>query len=139
MSVRVQSGSSSASGSPIVLVVNDDSDVGEATAANLRVAGLRVRTALNSDRAVACCEAQSFNAVVLDHHQADDYSESLLANGPDMGPAVIVSAARLSQLADIRSRYPDKVFAVLAKPVAPSELVEVVRAAITASRNQRKQ
>src|SRR5271169_2079322 len=46
--------------SPIVLVVDDDPDVGETTATNLRGAGLRVRTALNSDLALDCCRTQPF-------------------------------------------------------------------------------
>jgi DNA-binding NtrC family response regulator len=123
-------------GAPIVLVVDDDPDGGEATAANLRKAGLRVRTALTAENALECCIAQPFDATVLDHHQADDYCESLLDEAPAMGLAVIVSAARLSVLADIRSRHVEQVFAVMPKPVADAELVEVVHAAVAASRSQ---
>ena len=120
-------------GSPIVLVVDDDPDVGEATAANFRRAGLRVRTALTADNALDCCKTQPFDATVLDHHPFDGYSETLLDQEPDMGLAVIVSAPAASPLAVIRSRHAERVFAVLPTPVVPSELVEVVQEAVAAS------
>jgi len=123
-------------GSPIVLVVDDDVDVGETVATNLRRAGLRVRTALNADYALDFCKTQPFDAVVLDHHPGDTYSENVLGEAPDVGLAVIISTAPPSQLADIRSRHAEKVFAVKTKPVAPPDLVEVVQAAVTASRRQ---
>jgi DNA-binding NtrC family response regulator len=127
------------SGSPIVLVVDDDPDVGETTATDLRRAGLRVRTALNADNALSCCGTQSFDATILAHHPNDQYCESLLDEAPAMGLAVIVSAARSSLLADIRSRHRERVFAVMPTPVAASELVDVVQAAVTATRNQRNE
>ena len=119
--------------SPIVLVVNDDSDVGEATAANLRRAGLRVRTALTAEYAVDACRTQPFDAVVIDHHPDDQYSETVLEEAPDVGPVVIVSTAPAPVVADIETRHADKVFAVKMEPVEPSEFVEVVQEAVAAS------
>jgi DNA-binding NtrC family response regulator len=120
-------------------VVDDDADAGEVAATNLRRAGVRVRTTLTADNALGFCQTQPFDAVVLDHHAADAYSENLLEAAPEMGLAVIVSAAKPSLLADIKKRHIEKVFSVKTKPVMSSELVTVVRAAVTATRNQRKQ
>lgn len=61
--------------------------------ADLRRAGLGVRTALTAEYAIDCCKTQPFDAVVIDHHSDDGYSETLLEEGPDVGPAVIVSTA----------------------------------------------
>ena len=127
-----------AAGSPLVLVVDDNADIAESTATNLRRAGLRVRTALTADNALDCCKTQPFDATVLDHHPDDEYSETVLEEAPDMGLAVIVSDATPSRLADIQTRHAEKVFAVKTKPVAKSELVHVVQEAVTASRSQRK-
>jgi DNA-binding NtrC family response regulator len=132
----VVAGVPSVPGSPIVLVVDDDPDVGEATADNLRQAGMRVRTALNADYALDCCQTQPFDAVVLDHHPADGYSEELLEEAPDMGLAVIVSDAKWDVVADIQKRHGASVFGVKVKPVSPADLVGVVQAAVTASRRQ---
>lgn len=120
-------------GSPIVLVVDDDAEAGENTATDLRRAGLRVRTALTAEYALDFCRTQRFDAVVIDHHTADEYSEVVLDEAPDTGPAVIVSTATPPVLADIESRHADKVFAVKIRPVAPSELIEVVQEAVAAS------
>jgi DNA-binding NtrC family response regulator len=119
--------------SPLVLVVDDDADEGEAKAADLRRAGLRVRTALTADNAVDCCRTQPFDAVVIDHHADDEYSETVLEEAPDVGPAVIVSTAPIPDVADLGTRHVDKVFAVKMEPVEPTELVEVVQEAVAAS------
>jgi DNA-binding NtrC family response regulator len=129
-------GAPAAKDSPIVLVVDDDADVGEATAVDLRRAGMRVRTALNVDYALDCCRTQSFDAVVLDHHPADGYSEKLLEEAPDMGLAVVVSDAKWDVLADMQKRHGAGVFGVKVKPVTAAELVHLVRGAVTASRSQ---
>jgi DNA-binding NtrC family response regulator len=119
--------------SPIVLVVDDDADVGEAKASDLRRAGLRVRTALTAEYALDCCRTQSFDAVVIDHHPDDHYSDTVLDEVPELGPAVIVSTAPSLLFVDIETRHPDKVFAIKREPVEPSELVEVVQEAVAAS------
>jgi len=124
--------------SPLVLVVDDDAAEGETMAVDLRRAGLRVRTALNVDYALDFCRTQPFDAAVLDHHPADGYSETLLKEGADMGPAVIVSTATPPLLADIQKRHRKRVFAVRPKPVAPSELAAVVWAAVSRSRSRRR-
>jgi len=116
---------------PIVLVVDDDPDVGEDTAVNLRRAGLRVRTALTTEHACDFCKAQPVDAVVLEHRLADSYSDHLLDGSPDMGLAVIVPDGMPNLLADIHKSYGQREFAVLIKPVLPAELVEVVQEAIT--------
>jgi DNA-binding NtrC family response regulator len=119
--------------SPLVLVVDDQAVVGEAKATSLRRAGLRVRTALNAEYALDCCRRQSVDAVVIDHRPGDEYSETLLEEGPDFGPAVLVSTAPGPMIADIENRHADTVFAVKREPVEPSELVEVVQLAVAAS------
>jgi DNA-binding NtrC family response regulator len=119
--------------SPLVLVVDDDADMGEAKAADLRKAGLRVRTALTAENAIDCCKTQPFDAVVIDHHADDGYSETVLQEAPDVGPAVIVSTAPILDVADLGTRHVHKVFAVKMEPVEPSVLVEVVQEAVAAS------
>jgi len=125
--------------SSTILVVDDDADVGETTATNLRRGGLRARTALNGGYPRGGRKTQPFDVVVRDHHPTDKYSENLLEEAPDMGLAVTVSAAPPSVLTDITKRQAETVFVVKRSPVVPSELVEVVRAAVTVSRNQRNQ
>ncbi len=124
-------------GSPIVLVVDDDPNVGEATATHLRRAGLRVRTALTADYALDCCKAQPFDAVVLDHHPADGYSGKLLGEAPDMGLAVIGSAAKWDVLVDLQKRHSERVFGVKIKPVSTPQLIRFVQAAVAESCRQR--
>ncbi len=122
---------------PIVLVVDDNADVAEAMATDLRRGGLRVRTAMTAEYAIAFCETQRFDAVVIDVHPDDGYSEPLLEEAPDTGPAVIVSNTKPRVIADTLRRHKKKVFAIKQRPVPPSELVEVVREAVSASRTER--
>lgn len=118
--------------SPLVLLVDDDPAAGEAKATDLRRAGLRVRTALTAENAVRCSRTQPFDAVVIDHHQDDGYSEAVLEEAHHVGPAVIVSTAPIPIVADIETRHADKVFAVKIEPVERSELVQVVQEAVAA-------
>ena len=129
----VVAGAPAVPGSPIVLVVDDDADGGEARADDLRRAGLRVRTALTAENAIDCCKAQPFDAVVIDHHADDEYSETVLEEAPDVGPAVIMSTAPIPDVADLGTRHVDKVFAVKTEPIEPAELVRVVQEAVAAS------
>jgi len=122
---------------PLVLVVDNDADIGETMAVDLRRSGMRVRTALTAEYAVAFCETQDFDAMVIDHPLSGEEGEHLLAEAPDRG-TVIVSGSTPPVPAKVRHRHARKVFAVKTKPVAPSELVQVVRAAVSASRRKRK-
>jgi len=131
---RLVAGTPAVPDSPIVLVVDDDADAGEAAATNLRRVGVRVRTALSTEYAFDFCKSQPFDAVVLDHHLADGYSDGLLKAAPEMGLAVIVSAAVPDLVADIHKIYGEREFALLVKPVSPVELVEVVQEAVAESR-----
>ncbi|HLX87200.1 MAG TPA: hypothetical protein VKR22_01880 [Acidimicrobiales bacterium] len=94
---------------------------------------MRVRTALTAKSAIDCCKMQRFDAVVIDHHPDDDYSEVVLEHAPDVGPAVIVSTAAIPDVAYLGTRHVDRVFAVRKEPLEPSALVEVVQEAIAAS------
>jgi len=132
----VAPGTPAARESSIVLVVDDDAEAGEAIAAELRRAGIRVRTALNAEYALDCCRTRSFDAVVLDYHPADGYSEELLEEAPDMGLAVVVSDAKWDVLADMKKRHAASVFGIKVKPVSTAELVDVVQEAVAASRSQ---
>jgi len=136
---RLVAGTPAVPDSPIVLVVDDDADAGEVAATNLRRAGVRVRTALSTEYAFDFCQAQPFDAMVLDHRLADRNSDGLLEAAPEMGLAVIVSGAVPDLVADIHRRYGDREFAVLVKPVSPTELVEVVQETVTESRYLRNQ
>ena len=131
-------GSPGLPGAPIVLVVDDDPDAGQRIAANLRRAGIRARTALTAALALDCCNSQPFDAAVLDQHGADEDSEKLLDEaGPGLGLAVIVTTAKPSSLTDIHKRHANTVFAVKRGPMRPSQLVEVVQAAVAETRRQR--
>ena len=127
-------------GTPIVLVVDEDPDAGQAIATNLRRSGIRARTALTADLALDCCHSQPFDAAVLDRLGADEDSDKLLDEaGPGLGLAVIVSAAKPPSLPDLEKRHPNTVFAVKRGPMVSSQLVEVVQAAVTETRRQRGQ
>jgi DNA-binding NtrC family response regulator len=127
-------------GAPIVLVVDQDPDAGQAIATDLRRAGMRARTALTADLALDCCHSQPFDAAVFDRLAAEEDSDRLLDEaGPGLGLAVIVSAAKPSALSDVEKRHPNAVFALKRGPIRPSQLVEVVQAAVTETRRQRQQ
>jgi DNA-binding NtrC family response regulator len=133
-------GSPELPGAPIVLVVDDDPDAGQVIADNLRRAGIRARTALTADLALDCCHSQSFDATILDQHGADEDRTRLLDEaGAGLGLAVIVSAAKPASLPDIQRRHAKTVFAVKQGPLAPSQLFEVVQAAVTETRRRRRQ
>ena len=125
--------------SPIVLVVDDDAVAGEDSASCLRRVGHRVRTAISTENACDFCESQTFDAVVLDHHLADRYTDDLLEKAPEMSLVVIVSKAASGMLADIHQSYRTREFAVLIRPVSPTVLVEVVQEAVTVTRHLRSQ
>jgi DNA-binding NtrC family response regulator len=113
--------------------VDDDADVGEAKASDLRRAGLRVRTALTAEYALDFSRTQPFDAVVIDHHSGDAYSEAVLEQASDVGPAVVVSSAPSNVAAEIGKRFAHRVFAVREEPLAPSDLVETVQEAVATS------
>jgi len=120
-----------ASNEPLdVLVVDDDADVGSSTAEVLRAAGLSVLSASSVGQALDFCRARAFRAVVLDHMMAGLDGEQLLERTSDLAAAVVVSASRPNLLAEIQDRHPGRVFAARSKPVPPSELIAVVRAAM---------
>jgi DNA-binding NtrC family response regulator len=117
-----------------VLVVDDDFDVAQTTTAILRGAGMRVYAALSLEYALSLCARQHFDAVVLDHYLDEATGHDFLREAPGYGPVVVVSAAMPDDLAELR--HHPKVFAVRTKPCDPSDLIEVIEAAIAEGRQK---
>ena len=121
-----------------VLLIDDDADVAESTAGVLRSAGLGVHAAPGVEYARQLCDVLVFDAVVLDHHLMEVDSRDFLAETPGTGLAVIVSAAVPDDLADVKRRLGDRVFAVKSKPCSPPALIATVEAAIAETRRRRQ-
>jgi len=119
-----------------VLVIEDIPEVAETTAAVLRGEGLRVQVALTLDEALALCDVNYFDAVVLDHDLGDATAHDFLQEHLDIGPVVVVSAALAETLEGLRHNY-WKVFAVRSKPCDPPDLIDVVKEAVAEGRRIR--
>lgn len=113
-----------------VLVIDDAPDVAESTADVLRSAGLSVATASTVPEARRIVAGQQVRAVIVDHSTAE-WAGSTEAHPPDPIPHVIVvSGMGRDSIEELERTRGDCLFACLAKPVPPSRLIEVVRAAL---------
>jgi DNA-binding NtrC family response regulator len=116
-----------------VLIVDDNSAVAESFGDILVGAGISVITATTLDEASETMAENQFGAVILDHHLAEaaegDGAEGCPA-GEALPPVILVSGMHAEELQRVQREYGQKLFAYLAKPVAPQTLIEVVRRAL---------
>lgn len=113
-----------------VLIVEDDPNVAETTAEILRSEGLTASTASTVGDALEVLSSRVVRSVVLDHQIAGEDGESFLEQGGLLPPVVVMSGIGREALAGLQAAYGDRLFALLAKPVPPGTLIEVVMAAI---------
>lgn len=112
-----------------VLVVDDQPSVATSTADILRSEGFHAETAQTVEDALQVIASSDVGTVIVDHQIADN-GESLLTRGLDLPPVIVMSGMGRSELAKVQAAHGDRLFACLAKPVPPLDLIEVVRAAI---------
>lgn len=115
-----------------ILVVDDDSAVLTSLCEVLQSAGHTTVEAHEGREALSVLRRQSVDAVLLDVKMPVMDGTEVLAAMPQ-GPAVIVhSAASDGTIDDLRSRYAERVSAVLPKPTAPPVLLNAVRRCLVA-------
>lgn len=112
-----------------VLVVDDEPEVAWSTAEILRSEGLEALTAGDLDEARRVLASRCVRSIILDQ-QIAGAGESLLTEQRDLPPVIVVSGIGRESLEELRRTHPDRLFACLAKPVSPFQLIEVVKAAI---------
>jgi len=112
-----------------VLVVDDQPDVASSTADILRSDGLSAETAATVDEALQIITIRDVRCIILDHQIVGD-GETLLAGGRDLPPVIVMSGTDPDSLAEIEAVHGNRLFACMAKPVPPLDLIQVVRAAI---------
>ena len=113
-----------------MLVVEDDPAVASSTTEILRAEGFVVATAATVESALYMMTTWEVRSIILDHHLDSGDGESLLDRGQHLPPVIVVSAMGHDALAELRVAGGEQLFACLAKPVAPSQLIKVVRAAL---------
>jgi len=118
------------SGSVDVLIVEDEPDVADSTADILKIAGFSVAVTPTVDEALTAVTTSSFGCVILDHHLADQSSETFLGGMEQTPPTIVLSGMGQGELAKLWHENTDRLFACLRKPVTPQDLIEVVRSAV---------
>jgi len=113
-----------------VLVVEDQPDLARSTAEVLRTEGFIVATAGTVEEALRLIATRDVRSVILDHQLGGEDGDRFLRDGFDLPPVVAVTGMGPDLLADLRATHGDRLFACLAKPVRPTDLIKVVTAAI---------
>jgi DNA-binding NtrC family response regulator len=116
-----------------VLVIDDAAEVAESTADVLRSAGFSVITTSSVSGGRRIAAHREIRAVIVDHSTAEWASTSgdNRASGPR--PLLIVlSGMGRDGIEELERNHGECIFAALAKPVRPEDLIEVVRAALSA-------
>jgi DNA-binding NtrC family response regulator len=119
-----------------VLVVDDEDDVRDSTAAILRREGFVVLEAADGAAATWTLASASVDVVLLDLQLGRLDGTAVLDALEESSTVVIFSAFGDFQESEIRERFGAVVFDCLSKPVPPSHLVEVVAAAAAHARDQ---
>lgn len=116
----------------LVLVADDNKELRATTSLILREEGYEVVEAEDGEDALARLSAASFDVVLLDvlMPKTDGITvvESMVPNPP---PPVVLVVTAYDIGNDIRIRLGSKVYKYLRKPVAPTQLIEVVGEAAT--------
>lgn len=114
-----------------VLVVDDESNVAQTTVDILRSEGLTASTAATVEEALAVIGSCKVRTVIVDHHIAGEDGVSILDKGGELPPVIVMSGMDRDALAELEATHGDRLFACLAKPVPPRNLIEVVKVAIS--------
>ncbi len=115
-----------------VLVVDDEPGVASTTVEILRRSGLSVTSATDLVDAALFLVDHRVRLLILDHQFGDLNASTFLEEESDVPPVIIVSAFGSEFLAKLQKNHP-QIVAYRSKPVAPSELVAVVTAALAKS------
>jgi len=113
-----------------VLVVDDDPDVASSSAEIFLADGMMAATAATVEEALKVVATREVQSIILDHQLAGDDGESFLAKGRDLPPVIVMSGIGRDALAELQAAHGERLFACLAKPVPPPELIRVVKAAL---------
>jgi DNA-binding response OmpR family regulator len=116
-----------------VLLIDDGQIMAELTAEILRTAGFLVAIAPNLDAALQVIESRHVGTVILDHHLRGENGERFFVRGRKLPPVIVVSGMGQEVLKAYEAIYGDRVFACLAKPVPPLELINTVIGALADS------
>ncbi|HUC37410.1 MAG TPA: response regulator [Acidimicrobiales bacterium] len=112
-----------------VLVVDDEPDVASSTADILRSGGLVAATSATAEEALEVIAGHEVRCVILDHQLAGN-EESFLGSGRELPPVIVMSGIGRAAIVRLQATHPADLFACLAKPVPPLELIEIVKRAI---------
>jgi DNA-binding response OmpR family regulator len=113
-----------------VLVVDDGQIMADTTADILRSVGFVVAVAANLDQAHEVVASRPVGTVILDHHLRGENGESFLTRGRKLPPVIVISGMGQEVLKAYETIYGDKVYACLAKPVPPVDLINTVIGAL---------
>ncbi|HEY7946179.1 MAG TPA: response regulator [Acidimicrobiales bacterium] len=123
-------------GTATVLVVDDDEDVRDSTAAILRREGFVVLEAADGAAATWTLASAHVDVLLLDLQLGRTDGTAVLDALEESSTVVVFSAFGDFHEAEVRERFGDVVFDCLRKPVPPPHLVEVVLAAAARAREK---
>ena len=118
-----------------MLVADDSASLRATTREILEAEGHRVLKAANGAVALQVMHNEDVDVLVLDLHMPVCDGFEVLSRLEDPQPLVIVvSGFEGESLADIEAEFGPKVYGFLCKPASPVAIIEVVNAALEASR-----
>lgn len=121
---------------PQVLVVDDERTAREILVLTFSLAGFAVESVDNGDEALRATERLNPEVVVTDLHMpqmdGDELTDRLSDRFGGDGPLIVVATADLGGAVELERD--ERFFAVLTKPLDPTELVRTVREAADARR-----
>lgn len=122
--------------SATVLVVDDEDEVRESTAAILRLEGFEVLEAADAPAATWLLASEGVDVLLLDLHLCRLDGTAVLKSLEVSSTVVIFSGFGDVDETDIRREFGPVVFECLRKPVPPDQLVEVIAAAAEHARER---
>jgi DNA-binding NtrC family response regulator len=117
-----------------VLVVDDEKDVASTTAEILERAGMTTVTATTLGEAQLVIKAHEVRSVVLDHQIAEADAQDFLRAVRNLPPVIVISGVGRDILAEFEATHGKRLLACRAKPVPPTELIDLVHTALASVR-----
>jgi two-component system, OmpR family, response regulator len=119
-----------------VLVVDDEQDLRQSTAAILRAEGFHVLEAADGTAATWLLASEDIDVLLLDLHLRRQDGTAVLEALEESSTVVVFSAFEYFDESDIRRKFGPVLFDCLRKPVPPPRLVGVIAAAAVHAQNQ---
>jgi CheY-like chemotaxis protein len=110
-----------------VLIVEDQGDVAQSTAAVLEYGGLTTVIVATMEEARAYVEAAEVSSVLLDHQLAEEPDGELEDRLAGFPPVIVVSGLGRDLLDHLKAKHGESLYAALSKPVPPERLIELFR------------